>query len=571
MKKYLRYSIYGILAVAIVIVAYNLGKMHGNGDGSNVINEFLGITDDDGQDAAIAQRVSQQMENIAYQQKAISDRQRERAEKQSELALQMRDRAEQESRIAREAEGKAVKSAHDAVKSAEMAEQSAQKAKASAQEAEKQKSIALNHQKIAEEQRDQAKRAKSISDTLTYRTLGRTLGNASQQYFNTNREISDIQAYASWYFLNKYDGNTYQSESFKALNACSKGKIDSRLQNGSSINGIALTDGGYIVATDYGEIIKINSASSINSHTLLFHDTNYDFRDVVVVKNKIYAISRHGELVCINCALPATSKQYVSIFKLKNDVYFKVMAVSDKLLLLLANKSICWYSMANGSNASQMLDRNLSSATKRGSKLIDLFFADGTHAEMDLAGKITRKTPITKHVVTAAYYDDRLGCYFLGQKDGKIDIYNKVNTYITTLVGHSAQVLSIALVGDILVSGAYDKNVLIFNLPMLQIENSQTTFMEAIKLSKIERSAPSGSLSKEWLTPVEYKSTSWPLTIKKISATNVAIGYSNGQITHLNVSVPSMANTIKNRIHRNLTPEEWNQYIGTKVSYIKFK
>ena len=51
--------------------------------------EEMNRLEEAGKDAAIVKRVSQQMEDIAYQQKTISDRQRDRAEEQSILATRM--------------------------------------------------------------------------------------------------------------------------------------------------------------------------------------------------------------------------------------------------------------------------------------------------------------------------------------------------------------------------------------------------------------------------------------------------------------------------------------------------
>ena len=198
-KKYLPYVAGGIALLGITTGAYFLGRGQASAD-KETMAELEELRENESE-ATIVKRVSQQMEEIAYQQKEISDRQRERAEEQSQLATQMRLQAEKESKAARAAENRAL---------------------ASAKEASEQRLIAVENQKMAEEQRDEANYARSISDTLSYRALGRTLGySSSVQYDNGNFDVAGLLAYASWHFLDKYNGNTYQSESFKALSTCS--------------------------------------------------------------------------------------------------------------------------------------------------------------------------------------------------------------------------------------------------------------------------------------------------------------------------------------------------------------
>lgn len=174
-----------LAVVAVAVISFLVGKNASKETDKEDLLETIHSLQVEERDAAIVKRVSQQMEDIAYQQKAISDKQRDRAEEQSKLAIQMRDKAEVESRAAREAEGQAKLYAKEAEKSA--------------READGQREIAISHQKMAEEQRDQANYAKSITDTLSYRTLGRTLGNLSvTQHETGNTEIANLLAYASW-------------------------------------------------------------------------------------------------------------------------------------------------------------------------------------------------------------------------------------------------------------------------------------------------------------------------------------------------------------------------------------
>ena len=543
----------GVAAVAIV--SFQIGKNASKETDNEDLLETIHSLQVEERDAAIVKRVSQQMEDIAYQQKAISDKQRDRAEEQSKLAIQMRDKAEVESRAAREAEGQAKLYAKEAEKSA--------------READGQREIAISHQKMAEEQRDQANYAKSITDTLSYRTLGRTLGNLSvTQHETGNKDVANLLAYASWYYLNKYKGNTYLSESFKALSLSADAKKSSSMHKGGAVTALIPMSGESCIAvSDYGEIEQIKSIGSAGQ--VLFHDNTFDFRDACLVKDDVYALSLRGQLVIVS--LTGAQKK-AKIVDLPTDSYIKVIRFNEKILLLAGRKSICWYSISNGSMSQSMtLPKSLSTIVKHGNA-ITLFYTDGSCGGIDASGNITQKKSMTKGVVTAAYYDSASGCLYLGKKNGDIDMINKHQRNIYSFSNHISQVANIVVLGKILVSSAYDKTVAIWNMPMITFPNGRT-LDEEMNAANAKQAAQTGKqgTSTEWLTPVDYKFEGWPLVLSRISSTEVLIGTSNGVIQKMNISVPSLSNSLKNKLHRNFTNEEWNHYVGTNIPFTKFK
>ena len=145
------------LVAGVAAVAYRMGSKHSRAELAALQEEMDRLLAAE-KDAAIVKRVSQQMEDIAYQQKAISDQQRDRAEEQSVLATRNAARAEMESRAAREAESKA---------------------NAAADVAERERANAERQQEIALEQRDEANHAKNVADTLNRRTQARSLAASS--------------------------------------------------------------------------------------------------------------------------------------------------------------------------------------------------------------------------------------------------------------------------------------------------------------------------------------------------------------------------------------------------------
>ena len=153
-RKAILYSLIALAVLAgVATLAYSVGYNRSRKELASMQEEMLRL-EEAGKEAAIVKRVSQQMEDIAYQQKAISDQQRDRAEQQSILANRNARIAEQESRAAHQAE---------------------LKANAAAQVAQRERANAELQQEIAVEQRDEATHAKNVADTLNRRTQARSL------------------------------------------------------------------------------------------------------------------------------------------------------------------------------------------------------------------------------------------------------------------------------------------------------------------------------------------------------------------------------------------------------------
>ncbi len=534
---------------ASAVVGYQLGKNRSNSLIASLTEQVDSLRKGE-MGAAVTKRVSQQMEDIAYQQKAVSDKQRERAEQQSALALEMRDRAEQESRAARAAEAKAVEALD---------------------EAETQRNNAHDQQKIAEQQRDQATHLKNVADTLNYRTLGRTLASTSMNTRDANNlELADLLAYASWYFIKTYGGNDYYDNTFKCLSVATDDERQIVIGQRGSVNAVSAIpgkEGACVAVSNYGEVELLTNTASKLSSNVLFQNKMYDFRDVWAGKNDIYALSHNGTLCIIGY------NGSLRTVPLPADSYFKMIRTDSNTLLIAGRKSLIWYTFSTGAlSAPVQLKMDISAITKRGS-VVSIFYANGSYAEMDSSHKITEKTPLTKGLVTSACYDEALECIYLGMSSGTVLPFNKYNRHVETLEGHKTKASCMTVTGNVLVTGAYDKTFNIWALENLYME-SGLTYNEDTKLKVAAPKAKYGSekLPKEWVTPVVYTSDGWPMSICSDSdGKSVWIGCSSGKIIRLGVKTTDMAGILLKKIKRNLTQQEWERYIGSSTPYIKFK
>ncbi len=515
-KQHIVHLVCAIAATGALVGAYFVGRAQGEAGDTGMRAEVEKLRKSEA-DAAIVTRVSQQMEEIAYQQKVISDQQRDRAEEQSDLAIKMRDQAEHEKVLARQAEENAVKSA---------------------QEASEQRQKAVEQQILAEEQRDQADLARRISDTLSYKALGRTLGySAIVRQESSDTELAGLLAYASWHFLDKYKGNTYQSESFKALVSCSGMMRSYSLKKSGGVNAMCAFADGYAIVSDYGEIEIHKKDGSLVSTPV--QNPDYEFKAALADGSTLYALSAHGPLVVCS----ATSQTNSII--LPEDKYIGLFETGEGLCAI-GKHSI---SVINKKSLSVMETQNIKDGilsfvkTENGTILFlesgkwNLYGADGALKDIHAA---------VSEPVTASCYDGRH--LFLGHKHGVIDMVSK-GEQVVSLHGHIGSVLDLEICENILVSSSYDKSILVWNLEQLEI---------------------SGNESMQ--TPADLKLTdSWPLCLLGIDSNNIAAGFSDGQVFHTCISASEMANAILEKTTRNLTPEEWQLHIGASVPYETFK
>lgn len=553
MKKraYILASVIALVAVAgATVVAYRMGVSQSVEELSDLQNEVKRLQDGE-RDAAIVKRVSQQMEDIAYQQKSISDEQRDRAEQQSILATENAARAEMESRAAREAEVKA---------------------NAAAQEAEHERANAERQQEIAVEQRDQATRAKNVADTLNIRTQARILGVTSQVRREAGEtEVADLLAYTSWYFLKNYRGNQYFSDTFKALAQGANGISRYKFRQNSAVNAIAEVPGKplqCVVATNYGEVEWLtatgNGSTGRISAKSLFFQKDYDFRAVLADKQHIYALAHGGTL----CVLDYAGK--VQPVPLPPDAYFGIIKVDGKLLLA-GRKSLSWFTAGHVS-APIALPKTLSTLVEREGKVC-LFFADGSYAEMDAAGKMENKAPLLKQAVVSAHYDKATECLALSVKDGTVYPLNKYNRVIETLTAHKAKCLSIAMQGSTIVTGGHDKMVYLWHMDNMAFESGMNFRQEMQTKTAVKNTTRHQSeIMTEWLVPVDYSYDGWTLAVcGDVDGTHVWIGTSNGSVVLMNVSADDMAQQLHRRMKRNFTEQEWTRYVGASIPYMKLK
>lgn len=469
--------------------------------------------------SAIDRSVSAQMEEIAFEQKIISDEQRENALQQTRVANEMRERSEMERHNALIAEQNAVASEKKALEASALAE---------------------NQRQIAEHQRIQAELAKSIADTMSYVALARSLGSLSSiQAQVGNTELADLLAYSSYHFANRYQGDIFYPAIFQSLMTASQSMRSWPKHNGSVMGWAYMSqnDDRMVTISNYGEIMIHKKAGDVLQSQTLLSDKTYDFRDLFVEDNVIYAVSRTGHLVIINHG-------ETTILPLPDlDFPMKITIMDENGLLLVGNQGMALYDKRRKLIVNTRELPFKLTAVARYNNLPLLFDDQGRqHLVKNINELETSDVPFQGRVTAfASSKNTKQRAY--GMSDGTIYLYNERNGKITKLEGHLSRISKLKINGSSLYSSSYDKSVRLWNT------------------------------SSEKIDPMTLISTnSWIMDFSFDSSKQYAwIGDYNGNLHEVLLSVPMMVERISKKLKRNFTQEEWNYYIGENVPFEKFK
>ena len=470
--------------------------------------------------SAVDRSVSKQMEEIANEQREVSDEKREEALLQTRVANEMRIRSEVERLNALEAE---------------------QKALASEKKAREASLIAEDERKIAEHQRIQAEMSKSVADTLSYIALGRSLGSISAiQYQAGNHDIANLLSYASYLFTQRYKGDIYYPAVFKSLMESSKSISTWSEHRGAVMNLECVPNelNKIISVSNYGEILLSERHSDKLKITTLFKDKNFDFRDLYIDQDSrnIYAINRNGHLVVIFKDLKT-----IKIIPLEKMVHpMRLQNINERNLFIIGEQSIAVFDMKrNIVNVTKQLPFKVTLASRK-AKLPLLFDDKGNmHLIKGPESFVTEAVP-AQGKVTAYCESKNTGYEAFGMSDGTIWLKN--GGKMQKLVGHSSRVSKMKLNGRRLYSASYDGKVNLWITDRGKVEPMQLIS------------------NGTWITHFNFdstKNTFW-------------LGDMKGDLKAVNISIPLMISEIKKRIKRNFTQEEWNYFIGPNVPYEAF-
>ena len=507
-------------ALLLVSVAAVFYMRHSNDERISELESEIGALRKQEKQSEVDRRVSKQMEEIAYGQQTLSEERSKEAIRQSEIAQEMTLRSESERKKAIEAQGIAEESAQEAINAYQMAE----------------------HQRLeADNQRRQAEHAKLVADTLNYISLGRTLGSQSYAIYQTgDKELGNMLAYASYLYTSDYGGDLYIPAVFQALTQSAGGRRNWSVHNGSiSHIDISSKDNYLLTVSSYGEIFAHRMQDGQLRTTRLMSDRNYCFRDFYTAKDgKGYAVSHTGHLVLFN------GKNVNRILYLENiDRPFSLQNTNDgKQLLIVGENSIALLDIATDRIiGTRHLDFRVVSTGRRDYKPLLFDNRGRMHLVNSLDDITNERVPVSGQVTSfASSKNEHLAAY--GMADGTIWLIDK-NGKLFKLVGHLSQISKMKLNGKRLYSSSYDGKLLFWMTDDPQIKPI-TLFQ-----------------SNSWLTDFTFSSDKG----------YIWTGEHNGTITEYLISLPKIAQRLRQNVKRNFTKEEWDYYVGKGIPYKDIK
>jgi len=515
-----------IIIMAVVLLLFlgvtgTLGYLyHHERERTDALTEQLHNLDETAKRAVIERNVSAQMEEIANEQKAVSDEQREAANEQARIASEMRAQSELERQRAVEAR--------------EDAEVSEKLAVMASMEAEEQ-------QKLAEKRQTQAEAARRFADTLGYQSLARSLGSLSVMQWNLdNRELASLLAYASYYFADRYHADTYQPAIYEALMLASNSSQQWAVGRGIILKMARsqLDKKRFLTVSTYGEILSHNIGGGSLHTEVLLRDHRYDFRDFIQDDNGvIYAVSRTGSLVI---------KDGLSLndYPIAHAVHpFRIVNWGNHHMLIVAEKSLHLFNTSSRTFEKEVPLNFQTHIVGRRKGDLRLFGKGGVavkvaNPSMELS---TMQLPFSGQVWTYTFSESKEEEAY-GMTDGVIYLVDKKGRQ-RKLVGHRSRVSRVSYDGNLLYSVSYDGTANIWDT------------------------------KKEKVDPVRVLTTNrWVVSLfLDGGGSNIWTGDQRGNLTRTIINVPQMASQIRSSLKRNMTREEWEQYVGKSIPYVKFK
>lgn len=477
-------------------------------------------------EARVTQRISEQMEDIAFQQKEISDKQREAAESQKKIADIERGKAEMERSLAQTAERKAL---------------------ASAEEAERMRQLADEQKEEAVRNMQAAELARAQTDTLYHLSLGATLAQSALSFGNNVNNLTRLLAYSSWYYTKEYGGDEYDENVFKAVLYSSNNfeRINTILKGSvRSIKTVGINNRRWAIGvTDVGEIFCYNT----NKEHRFFTTGNFNFRDMDIIDAENFVTITSNGMVNIlgytsmdtslpeekaSTMLPGT--QWRKIRKLKNDN--TLIAISDKKAVWLDARTL-------NIIAEQPLEGD-PTAIGFEDNIIHIFGKDNIHYISEKPGIIV-KMPLSKidMRITAYHYVKGYNYHVIGTESGNIYIINNNGEITTTLTGHEGAITSLGDSYNFIISTSYDRGLKYWN-----ISNGESI-----------------------LANFSVGFDKWPLTFDIDQKEEMIwIGNAEGHVNRYCINPTQNALSTQSLITSDFTKAEWDRYIGPLLPFQSF-
>lgn len=264
-----------IMLILFILIGWMKYVEHPGKEGGVEFKRQLEKLIEEGRKSVIVKRVSEQLEEVAYQQKAISDERFREAVRQRQEAEWMRRVAELERNKALQAQ--------------EAAEKAYRQAEERKREADYQKEVAL--------------RARKKADTLAGLALGRSLGTLSvTRYRSGDKELAQLLGFYAWKYTSENRGDCFQPAVLGALALVSESSAVYPGARGGVRDVEWLGGECWMTVNEYGGAVLWTEDEKGWKSREIYMNPAYDFRRVMPGRKKgsVYIVAYSGEVICLD-------------------------------------------------------------------------------------------------------------------------------------------------------------------------------------------------------------------------------------------------------------------------------
>lgn len=519
--------------------------------------------------AFIQKQQAEEQTIIAQNEKMEADKQRKIAEEQTELA-------EKQTEVAKQKEQEALEQKEIADKQKVMAEQSAKEAvrqqliaKQKEQEASEQKVIAEKSAILAEQQRVVAEEASLQAQKLRMLSISQSMAVKSLQ-INIDTMLCALVAYQSYQFNKEYGGNEFNADVYNGLYNAQKmlysNDFTDYVAHKDYVRSVVVANksGKMFSAGSDGKIVAWNTADQ--SYSLLASNSQMNRLLLLnTIENKLIVGRTDGSLDLFN--LDDYNQEPTQLTKFGNAI-IGMEFLSDNVVLAsdikgdmrkvnLTSGLVTGIKDSLAIKSITMIGEHLYAVTSDfkfaivntadNMKVEQLYYVkpsdDRKSVTLEACDKNFKVTD-KKYSLYSLTYSPTTNELATGDIGGNVYIWNADNLKLKKqLSSHTARInnMKFSPDGNFLAVSSNDGKLTIWN----------TNDYDLAPLSLGDNNA--------WVTFADFDSTS----------DNIYVAYADGKIRRWACSLEQMAKYVYSKLSRNMTPEEWTQYVAKDIDYQK--
>jgi hypothetical protein len=483
---------------------------------------------------AIEQRdFAQEQQEEAERQRILAEQKEQEAREQTELAEASRKQAEEQRLIA-------LRNLNEADRQREIATQKEEEAQEQRKLAEENATRAIEQQRLAEQASRDAERRRMLS-------IAQSMAVKSDQ-MRTDTLMKGLLAFQAYHFNNDYEGVQYNPDVFKALYSglnFFKGSSFNVFQQHSSMVRTSIQVENIIYTA--GSDGQISSLDLDWNSKLTVADNLSIVKRIRQFDESIYALTNNG-IIKFNKGL-----QNSELYEFTNPEIKDLLITEDGKFILVFDQSIS-LSEGFGKPAIEVFNGDDKINTvKYNPEKVELFiaFASGKIISLNIKGseptqKLFVNVPESNWGEIGYNAKKKILVGGFGNNQGAIYIWNaETGKQINVLRGHIAKITGIAFSSDgsLMATSSYDGTVRLWH--MNDLNTLPVVFDD----------------HDSWATTVMFTKDD----------KSIVSGGRNGKIRVYPVEISTMANDYCNYLTRELTPEEWNSYVGEDIEYKPIK